>query len=56
MKEYLLLFRGGEAHMGKLSPEDMQAHMQQWTQWMSKLNEQGKFAGAQPLINTGTVY
>ena len=55
MKEYLLLFRGGEAHMGKLSPEDMQAHMQQWTQWMSKLNEQGKFAGAQPLINTGKV-
>jgi hypothetical protein len=55
MKEYLLLFRGGEAHMGNLSAEDMQAHMQQWMEWMSKLNEQGKFAGAQPLINTGKV-
>jgi hypothetical protein len=55
MKEYLLLFRGGEAHMGNLSAEDMQAHMQQWAQWMGKLNEQGKFAGAQPLINTGRV-
>jgi hypothetical protein len=55
MKEYLLLFRGGDAHMGNLSPEDMQAHMQKWMQWMSKLNEQEKFAGAQPLINTGKV-
>ena len=55
MKEYLLLFRGGEAHMGNLSAEDMQAHMQQWMEWMGKLNEQGKFAGAQPLINTGKV-
>lgn len=55
MKEYLLLFRGGDAHMGNLSAEDMQAHMQQWMQWMSKLNEEGKFAGAQPLINTGKV-
>ena len=55
MKEYLLLFRGGDAHMGKLSPEDMQAHMQKWMRWMSGLNEQGKFAGAQPLINTGKV-
>ena len=55
MKEYLLLFRGGDAHMGNLSPEGMQAHMEKWMQWMGKLNEEKKFAGAQPLINTGKV-
>ena len=55
MKEYLLLFRGSEAHMGKMSPEELQANMQKWVAWMQQLNEQGKFAGAQPLINTGKV-
>lgn len=54
MKEYLLLFRGGDAMKG-MSAEEMQVHMQQWMQWMGKLNEQGKFSGAQPLINTGRV-
>lgn len=55
MKEYLLLFRGGEAHTGKMSPENMQAHMQEWMEWMGDLGKQGKFAGAQPLGKTGKV-
>jgi len=55
MKEYLLLFRGGDSHMGKLSPDEMQVHMQEWMRWMSELNEKGKFSGAQPLINTGKI-
>ena len=55
MKEYLLLFRGGDSHLGKLSPEAMQGHMQKWIHWMSELNEKGKLSGAQPLINTGKV-
>lgn len=54
MKEYLLLFRGGDARMDK-SPEDMQEHMQRWMQWMTELGKQGKFVGAQPLIKTGRV-
>ena len=53
MKEYLLLFRSGEAHMGKLSPENMQIHMQKWMQWMGELGKQEKFVGAQPLAKTG---
>jgi len=55
MKEYLLLFRGGDAHIGKMSPEAMQTHMQEWMQWMGELNAKGKFSGAQPLISTGKV-
>ena len=54
MKEFLLLFRGGEARLD-LSPEDMQEHMQRWMQWMAELGKQGKFAGAQPLVKTGRV-
>ena len=52
MKEYLFLFRGGDAR-GILSPEQMQAHMQKWMQWMGSLGQQGKLVGAQPLELTG---
>jgi len=55
MKEFLLLFRGGDSHMGKLSPDEMQAHMQEWMQWMGELTKEGKFSSAQPLIDTGKV-
>jgi hypothetical protein len=50
MKDYLLLFRGGEVAQ---SPEESQAHMQRWMQWMGDLGNQGKFVGAQPLNKTG---
>ncbi|MEO6330740.1 MAG: YciI family protein [Ginsengibacter sp.] len=50
MKEYLLLFRGNDMHE---SPEESQAHMQRWIQWMGELGKQGKFVGAQPLNKTG---
>jgi hypothetical protein len=53
MKEYLLIFRGGDMHQGLLSPEETQEHMQRWMQWMSGLAEQGKLGGAQPLMGTG---
>ncbi len=53
MAEFLLLFRGGEAHTSSLSPEQMQAHMEKWRLWMGDLSNQGKMLGAQPLGNTG---
>lgn len=57
MKEYLLLFRGGDARRidSQQSPEAWQAHMQKWMLWMQSLTEQGKFSGAQPLTNEGKV-
>ena len=39
--------------MSGLSPEQTQAHMQKWMQWMGGLAEQGKLGGAQPLTNSG---
>lgn len=53
MKEYLFLFRGGDGTTRQNSPEQWQAHMQRWMQWMGDMQQQGKFVGAQPLSITG---
>ncbi|MEP6615065.1 MAG: YciI family protein [Ginsengibacter sp.] len=50
MQDFLFLFRGGNV---PLSPEESQAHMQRWMQWMGDLGKEGKFVGAQPLNKTG---
>ena len=55
MKEYLLLFRGGEGAALQQSPEKWQAHMQKWMEWMNGLKDQGKLIGAQPLTAEGRV-
>src|SRR4051794_36833679 len=53
MKDYLLLFRGGEGAELQKSPEAWQAHMQRWMRWMGGLQQQGKYTGGQPLENSG---
>lgn len=53
MKEYLFLFRGGNSGGSAQSPEQSQAHMQKWMQWMGGLGQQGKLVGAQPLDPLG---
>ena len=53
MKEYLLLFRGGDGKTLRQSPEKWQQHMQKWATWMGDLTKDGKFVSAQPLSNEG---
>ena len=53
MKQYLFLFRGGDASDTQQSPDEMQSHMQKWMQWMGGLNEKGSLLGAQPLEHSG---
>lgn len=57
MKEFLFLFRGGDA--GRMnqqqSPEQWQQHMMKWKTWMDSLTQQGKFSGGQPLNKEGNV-
>ncbi len=55
MDEYLYLFRGGQDKRSKQSPEEMQAHMQKWGDWIKVLTEQGKFVGGLPLEEAGKV-
>ena len=55
MKEYLYVFRGGDAARLESSPEEMQEHMQKWGAWIQKLTEQGKYLAGEPLENGGAV-
>ena len=55
MKEYLLLFRGGNERSEPQTPEKRQQEMQRWMKWMGELTQQGKFVGAQPLNSGGKV-
>lgn len=53
MAKYMYLFRGGEDVRSSLSPEDMQAHMQIWVNWMKDLSEKGKLIDGLPLRKDG---
>ncbi|WP_421764549.1 YciI family protein [Ekhidna sp.] len=41
MKKYLYVFRGGDEGYADQSPEQMQAHMQRWGEWMQKVKAEG---------------
>lgn len=49
MNEYMMIIRGGDDEMAKLSPEEMEQHMQLWQQWMGGIAEKGQLIGGQPL-------
>ncbi len=55
MKEFLLLFRGGDAERKQLSPEQLQAHMGRWQEWIGGIASKNILLGAQPLENGGKV-
>ena len=57
MKEFLFLFRGGDAGRADLqqSPEQWQQHMVKWKSWMDLLAKEGKMTGGQPLNKEGAV-
>ena len=55
MADFLMLFRGGQAGMEKLSPEAKQQHLQQWGQWIETMSKQGKFKSGDPLGPAGRV-
>lgn len=53
MKEYLLIFRGGDGREAQLDKEKWAQHMELWKKWMGGLAEAGKFIGGQPLVGDG---
>jgi hypothetical protein len=55
MSEYMYLFRRGEIPEAQRSPEQMQAHLQKWRDWIQALSQQGTFLAGQPLQNEGQV-
>lgn len=55
MKEFMYLFRGGDARRSGQSPEEAQQHMDQWVQWMQQLAQDGVLKAGQPLQTGGKV-
>ena len=53
MRKFMYVFRGGDLSVGEPSPEQMQAHMAKWTEWMGSLAANGKLIGGEPLFNEG---
>jgi hypothetical protein len=55
MKEFILIFRGGDSERQQASPEQMQASMQRWQDWISDMAQKGQFVGGHPLTAEGKV-
>jgi hypothetical protein len=55
MTDYLFLFRGNEAMMSKLSPEQMQQHIQKAMAWIDKMAKAGIYKAGEPLAREGKV-
>ncbi len=53
MKNYLLLFRGGDARMADLSENETAAHMEKWNNYMAELAKNELLAGGLPLSQDG---
>ena len=57
MNEYLLIYRGGDPKWKEnAKPEELQAVMQEWGTWISKLQASGNLStGGDPLEGEGKV-
>ncbi len=55
MTKFLYLFRGGDAVRTQQSPEEMQAHMEIWKNWMGGLAGNGQLVDGLPLGKEGKV-
>ena len=56
MKEFMLLFRNITGDGQYIStPQDMQADMPKWQQWMGDIAQQGKLVSSKPIDYAGVV-
>ncbi len=55
MREFLLLIRSEEAPKAKMSPEQMQEHIEKVGGYLKRLTEEGRVKSAQPLEMEGTM-
>ena len=46
MTNYMFIYRGGDAEEAKLSPEQMQAFMNRWMEWIGKYMQSGQMLDA----------
>ncbi|MGC4038831.1 MAG: YciI family protein [Chitinophagaceae bacterium] len=57
MKDYLLLFRGGDPDnaTAQQDPAKRQAQMEKWKSWMENIGKEGKLVSGLPLTQDGAV-
>lgn len=53
MKEYMMLFLGGDYTAAGLSPDQIQERMGKWFAWNTKMREQGILVGGEALMPGG---
>jgi len=53
MEKFMLIFIGGLDPSTLNSPEQMQAAMQEWFDWVDKLKKEGRYDSGEPLDPTG---
>lgn len=51
MKEFMMIFHGGDYESGELSPEQFQAKMTLWDKWVGELRENDLFINGHALKN-----
>lgn len=55
MKDFMFIFRGPSYEELKLSPEEAQANMQEWYNWVNQLSTKQVYVGGEPLLPSGKV-
>ncbi|TDH20667.1 hypothetical protein EXU57_21365 [Segetibacter sp. 3557_3] len=53
MEKFMLIFHGGIQQ--DASPQDMQANMGKWMEWIEKLDKDGKYVSGEALLPGGKV-
>jgi hypothetical protein len=53
MKDFMFIFRGPTPEDLKYTPEQSQASMQKWFNWIGELSAKGRYVGGDPLVREG---
>ncbi len=51
MEKFMLIFHGGMKQ--DASPQELQANMGKWMEWVNKLHQEGKYVSGEPLLPGG---
>lgn len=55
MKDFMFVFRGPHYEDLQLTPEQSQASMQKWMDWIGQLSAKGRYVAGNPLVKNGKI-
>ncbi|MBQ4822617.1 YciI family protein [Aquimarina sp. MMG016] len=53
MKQFMLLFKGGDELWDSKSPEEQETHMQHWIEWIDEIAKKEQYLGGERLYPGG---